>query len=398
MKRLLIVLAVLGLMLGVASAGQETFVPRHVRDMGRVDWFWFDDLEPADSGWTHGSGVFDFCSQPKERFDNYPLFPNWGVGNTVVRAQSFTPQEAYSLCGVSLMMSSSGSATLYIQDGPTANPTNIYASGTATASGTEGWVFFDTVPDIWTAPGEMLYLRLDQGPPFWRKYEDQSDPHWDAYPRGQAFEDGMACDDYDEDFDIHDFWFITYTYLSSPPPGPEGEPRTGDYWHIIENNCKAWSDPHVWVNTEPDTNDAFVPPNTVNWLMTPFVDLSEAVTCTTYFIMQFFTPQVDDDYWVEEVTTDGGVTWTHLGAWWGDQCDLGYSPCDHFYRSNDITALLPGTGVGAYRWTYHTTSNGVGPDICGCAGITIDDGGFYGEREVTPVEKTTWGSVKSLYR
>jgi len=392
-KGLIITLAALAFLAGVASANQEMVVPRDVRSMPRVDWFWFDDLEPADPGWTHGSGVFDPCSQPKERFDIYPLYPNWGVGNTVVRAQSFTPQEAYSLCGVSLMMSQSGAATLYIQDGPTANPTNIYASGTATVPGAEGWVFFDTEPDIWTAPEEMLYLRLDQGPPFWRKYEDLSEPPWDAYPRGEAFEDGMWYGD-----DFHDFWFITYTYWDVPPDAPGGGTRSGDYWHIIENLCKSWSPTHVWVNTSPDTNDAFVPPNTENWLVTPFLDLSDAVTCTTFFIMQYFTPTVDDDHWIEEVTTDGGLTWTQLGAWWGDQCDLGYGPCDHFLSSHDITALLPGTGVGAYKWTYYTTSNGAGPDVCGCAGITIDDGGFYGEREGSPVEKATWGSVKALYR
>jgi hypothetical protein len=54
MKGLLIVLTVLALVAGGASARQEVPTPRDVRDVGRTTIFWFDDLETGAPGWTHG--------------------------------------------------------------------------------------------------------------------------------------------------------------------------------------------------------------------------------------------------------------------------------------------------------------------------------------------------------
>ena len=46
-------------------------------------------------------------------------------------------------------------------------------------------------------------------------------------------------------------------------------------------------------------------------------------------------------------------------------------------RLGRVSALLPAT-VGYHEWVYNTTDNGAGPDICGCAGLTLDDIGFFG--------------------
>ena len=93
-------------------------------------------------------------------------------------------------------------------------------------------------------------------------------------------------------------------------------------------------------------------------------------------LIQYFTPTVDNDYWIETVYLDG--VGTQLHAWWGDQCDDGYGPCDHFGGiGNDLTAFLPAT-VLQYEWAYYTNGDGAGPDACGCAGITLDDIGFFG--------------------
>ena len=210
--------------------------------------------------------------------------------------------------------------------------------------------------------------------------------------------DGGAC--HFDEIMIWDYYTGTVFFYDDVETGglctPTGPDAAGDYWHIIDNVCKAWSDPHCWANTQIDTNGAFVPPGVQNWLRTPTVGLSNALTCTTYFVIQFFTPTVDNDYWTETMWMDGVPTQLH--AWWGDQCDAGYGPCDHFGGiADDVTDLLPATS-GYHEWVYYTTDNGAGPDICDCAGITLDDIGFFGQEEENPVEESTWGRVKSMYR
>ena len=121
--------------------------------------------------------------------------------------------------------------------------------------------------------------------------------------------------------------------------------------------------------------------------------------CTTFFVLQFWVPQVDNDYWQEQVTVDGGASWTNLHSWWGNQCDYGYGPCSHFGGGDDITPLLPGTMM-AHRWVMNTTDNGITPDpLCAytSSGITIDDTWFDLSWD-TPVEETSWGKIKSFYR
>jgi hypothetical protein len=52
--------------------------------------------------------------------------------------------------------------------------------------------------------------------------------------------------------------------------------------------------------------------------------------------------------------------------------------------------------VFAFRLTMHTTDNGCGPGAGGGAGVMLDD--VYLEGYVTPVEMSTWGSIKAMYR
>ena len=197
---------------------------------------------------------------------------------------------------------------------------------------------------------------------------------------------------------IWDYYTGTVLFYDDVESGglcmPGVPPAAGDYWHIRETD-EAWSPTHHWCNSEePDEN--FVPPGVQNWLRTPTVDISSAATCTTYFVIQFFTPAVDNDYWTETIVIDG--TPTQLHAWWGDQCDAGYDEYAHFGGIADgITGLLPGN-LAYHEWVYYTTDNGAGPDVCDHAGITLDDIGFFGELQATPVQESTWGRVKSMWR
>jgi len=103
--------------------------------------------------------------------------------------------------------------------------------------------------------------------------------------------------------------------------------------------------------------------------------------------------------WSEDVTTDGGATWYRTGSYYGDQCGS-YGPCSHFLFAVDATPYLPGTGQVAFRWVMQTPDGGLIADP-GCsyssAGITIDDTWIEIYYD-TPVEGTSWGRIKSLYR
>lgn len=60
-------LVVLVLATCATSAKQQVpapseYEPRDLREPHRrINWFWFDDLEPADSGWTHGDYLTAIC-------------------------------------------------------------------------------------------------------------------------------------------------------------------------------------------------------------------------------------------------------------------------------------------------------------------------------------------------
>jgi len=50
-----------------------------------------------------------------------------------------------------------------------------------------------------------------------------------------------------------------------------------------------------------------------------------------------------------------------------------------------------------YMITFYTTDNGCGPGVAGGAGINLDDTWFEGQVAV-PVEESSWGSIKAMYR
>lgn len=399
MRSLLIVLGILMFAAGVASARQEAYAPRDIPEQGRSTVFWFDDLEPVDPGWAHGdhtatyfpwfhvSAYLSYSGQYSWWCGTFDYDADGGYGNNWDDRLDCpaTDWTGYLYPIVTFA---------YRND---SEPGYDYSYVDASSSGV--WVHLNRGFDGVHPWGTTGYYLGNKANPVEVRFRFVSDGAWsDQDGDYQSYGGAFACDE----IMISDYYTGTVLFYDGVESGgiciPSGPPAAGDYWHIIENGCKSWSPPHVWVNTQPDTNDAFVPPGVQNWLRTPYVDISSAVTCTTYFVLQFYVPTVYGDYWTEEVTTDGGASWTLLHSWWGDQCDMGYYPCDHFLGGDDITALLPGTGVVAHRWTYYnTTGTGAGPDICGCAGITIDDAAFYGA-EAVAVEETSWGKVKALYR
>lgn len=423
MKRLSLALAVLALAAGAALADQEVLQAGRLENAGRISWCWFDDLEPPDPGWTHGD--FTATAIPHFHVDTYMAYSgasSWWCGTFDYDADGGYGNrwdDRLDIPPVNWTGYTYPVITLYFRNDTELNYDFTYveaeSNGAFVCLNTEPWwspIGYDgSLP--WQGGG--FYLG-DKDNPAVCRFRFVSDLHF-------SDEDGLydsaggafMCDE----IQVMDYYTGEVFFYDDVESGglctPSLPPIGGDYWHTVSNNCKAWSDPTVWVNTQIDT-PGYVPPGVQNWLMTPMVDISCATTCTVRFILQRFTPYVvttreigweGSDHCIESVTVDGGATWTQVNVWpddWlmgsdDDQCDLGYGPCDHFFTREDITPLLPGTML-AYRWTYYSDDNGVGPDVCGNAGMTIDDVGFFGEGCPcgSVVKETSWGRVKSLYR
>ncbi len=171
----------------------------------------------------------------------------------------------------------------------------------------------------------------------------------------------------------------------------------GDFWHLIDRCCPAYSDPHSWWCGD-DADTSFVPPMLQNALYSPLVNLVGALSCTVRFAIHFAIPTVDNDY-ITFNGTSNGADYYGIAAYWGD-----FGSCDGwggtaYNIGYDITQFdFPGPYTwGGFLWVMYTTDNGCGPAGGGDAGAMIDDVTFLGNHE-SPVENTSWTQIKALYR
>jgi hypothetical protein len=108
-------------------------------------------------------------------------------------------------------------------------------------------------------------------------------------------------------------------------------------------------------------------------------------------------PAVTSDNVVHKVTVDGGTVWYHLGAWVGD-----FGGCDG-WSSNGVNGEIledivpPPWGDFIYKIQMNTDDGGCGPGTAGGAGVNLDGFGVF-VTEGSPVEESSWGSIKSLFR
>ena len=206
---------------------------------------------------------------------------------------------------------------------------------------------------------------------------------------------------------VYDFITGDVLFYDSEPGGDEGEcvpsvPETaGDYWHVIDRPCPAFSDPHSWWCGD-DADTSLVPPNLQNVLFTPLIDITGGFACTAKFAMHFAVPTVDNDYVSMYVTADGGANYYSIGGWWGD-----FGECDGWGSTAmnvgfDMTQFdYPGPYTyGGFAWVMNTTDNGCGPGGAGDAGVMIDDVWFAsgGTWDMLPVAEggAGWGSSESV--
>jgi hypothetical protein len=303
MRKLIIVLAILAVAVGVASARQSLYEPRAVPQQSRAWGFcFFDDLEPQpDPGWAHGD--YTATATPHFHVDSYLAYAgqySWWCGTFAYDADG-----GYGNSWDDRLTCPPAGWTGYLYPVLTfyfrgdSEPGYDYSYADAESSG--AYVHLNRGYDGPHAWGSAGFYLGDKDDPAQCRFRFVSDGAWSdgdgLYPSNAG---AFMCDD----IMIWDYYTGTQFFYDDVESGglctPGVPPSAGDFWHTVQDECLAWSDPTVWVNTQtPDEN--FVPPGVQNWLRTPEVCIRDAVTCTTYWIQQFFTPTVDN-------FTHGGAT------------------------------------------------------------------------------------------
>jgi hypothetical protein len=400
MKKLVIVLAILALAVA-ASAKLTTAIPTTEKPMqDRFDAVWFvDDIESGVNGWS--SSDLSAGASSHFHWDSYLAFEgeSWwcgnfdydadgGYGNSWDDRLNIPPTDlsasTYPILTYAFRHDSEvGYDFTYVQ----AESMGSYVNLNRGYDGKAGW------SDI----GVYGFILIPYDNPLNARFRFLSDGAWsDEDGLYMSTGGGFACDN----VKVFDYFTGTVFFYDSEPGAREDEcvpsvpAAAGDYWHIIDRLCPAYSDPHSWwCGDDADTN--LVPPNLQDALFTPIVNVN-AASCTVFAAIHFGIPTVDNDYCVFYGFCDGG--YYGMYSYWGDfeQCDGWGTSGFAGYDVGQFSSDFPHTTMG-YAWVMYTTDNGCGPAVGGAAGITIDDVIFAGDAFV-PVEESSWGGIKALYR
>lgn len=403
-KRLLLLLTATAL---TATLASEAVARTSVADPAQVRRrrgnrtpliIFFDDMESGESGWSHADHTAG--AAPKFHLDQYYAYQgsySWwcgeqspalsggdGYGNGWDQRLTIPTTDlsgvAYPILEFAYRCDSEPNYDLtFVQ----AESSGAYVTLNRGFDGTQAWTAFTGFFIGW------------HDNPFNGRFRFVSDGAW-------SDEDGLYVSDggafHVDNIRIYDYQTGATHFWDDGESGgvcvPGVPAAAGDWWHLVDRPCAAYSDPHCWWCGD-DADTALVPPNLANALTSPPVDLTGATICTLRFLLHSEVPTDDNDYWVEEVSMDGGSTWTGVGAWWGDfeQCS-GWGA--HGIAGVDLTPFLPGTSF-RFRVTFYTTDDGCGPGVAGGSGIMLDDTWVEDWTE-SPVERTTWGRIKSMYR
>jgi hypothetical protein len=372
----------------------------------RAFLLWHDDNDSGAPGWTHGDNTA--TATPHFHVDTYYASPGgtysyWcgefnpeftggdGYGNgwddrlTLPPIDLSNPPAAYPVLTFKYRYDSEPDYDYtYVQ----AESTGAFVNLNRGYEGSSGG---------WADLGVYGFVMLQYDNPLSIRFRFVSDAVY-------SDEDGVYDSDggafHVDDIKVFDYFSGHVYFLDDVEDGvglctPDVPSAAGDYWHLIDRLCPALSNPNCWWCGD-DADTSLVPPGLDNWLMSPLVDLSGAVATTLRFILHAEVPTVDDDYWTEEVTMDGGDSWYLNGTFWGDfeQCD-GWS-LRAIIQGVNLLPLNNEENQFAFRLTMHTTDNGCGPGVAGGAGVMLDD--LYVEGYASPVETSSWARLKAMYR
>jgi hypothetical protein len=401
MKRLVIVLAIMALLTVTAVAKLATVEPTMERpNTSRATEVWFyDDIESGAPGWS--TADLSATASPHFHWDTYLAYmgQSWWCGNFDYDADGGygnSWDDRLNIQSVDLTGATYPILTYAFRHDSEVGYDFTYVQAESMGSyvnlnrGYDGY-------QAWTDIGVYGFILATYDNPLNARFRFISDGAWSDEDGLYLSNGGAFHCDIVKVFD----YFTGYVFFYDDADAnvnlvPSVPSAAGDYWHVIDKLCPAYSDPHSWwCGDDADTN--LIPGNLQNGLFSPVVDLSAAATCTARFALHFAIPQVDNDY----VAFYGGVGYGYYGiaSYWGD-----FGQCDGWGSSGfagfDISQFDdPPYGMGGFLWVFYTTDNGCGPTPAGnMAGLTVDDFWLEGELLGVPVEETSWGSIKAMYQ
>ncbi len=230
---------------------------------------------------------------------------------------------------------------------------------------------YDGTSNGWQDYGPYSFALWQYDDPLMLRFRFISDGVW-------SDEDGLYDSDggafHVDNLKVYDYYNGTIYFFDDVQDGslcsPGVQDAGGDYWHLVDRKCQAYSDPHSWWCGD-DADTSLIPPNLKNALYSPVITFAGGIDgpCTLHMAIHAEVPMVDADHWTEWVIVDGLAYQT--GAWWGDELD-----CDGWFglslKGFDLSPLTPASSVQVMI-VFHTTDNGCGPGAAGGAGIFVDD-------------------------
>lgn len=403
MKNLIIAVAILALFAGMAVARgpqEATPVPYTGEQSRQGTIAWLDDIETGAPGWTHG----DDSAQPTYwHIDTYMAYSgsSWWCGTFAYDADG-----GYGNSWTQYLTSPYVDWTGYTY--PVLfyffrNDTEIgYDFSFAEAESLGSFVALNRGYDGVMPWGQAGYYIGNHDNPAKVRFAFYSDAAWsDGDGYYQSVGGAFAVDD----IEIVDYTTSTQLFYDDADGNvfmtPNVPPAAGDFWSIRSDLCHAYSGTHYWACTSPDTLN--VPPNLQNWLKTPVIDITSfdpVAPCTMYFVHQMFMSGAYGGSWQEWGSNDGGMNWVRTGWWFGDQCEYGYALCGDFFLGTIPISWSGHTGTqmvqGKIVMLTDAFGNGPSP-YCNGAGVPVDDT-WVEVFEGSPVEESSWGKIKSMYR
>jgi hypothetical protein len=398
MKKLVIVLAIMALFVVTAGAKLTVATPAYESNgsSGARDVMWFDDIEGGVNGWT--TADLTATTVPHFHWDTYMAYAgqSWWCGNFDYDADGgygnswddklAIPELDLSIATYPILTyafrhdSEVGYDYTYVQAESLGAYVNLNRGYDGSAS--------------WTDIGIYGFILVPYDNPLHARFRFLSDGAWsDEDGLYHSVGGGFACDN----VQVFDYFTGDVFFYDDEPGADECVPvipsAAGDFWHIIDRACPASSDPHSWwCGVDADTN--LVPPGLQNSLRTPIIPMF-AASCTVTVWIHFGIPTVDNDYCEFKGYCNGD--YYHMFSYWGDfeQCDgWGISGIAGYDVGQFCTPPITGAG---YEFIMNTSDNGCGPAVNGGAGIFVDDITISAVPAV-PVESTSWGNVKAMYR
>ncbi len=402
MKKLFIVLAIMALCAGMASAKLTVATSTYeLQAPSRENVvFFFDDIEGDVSGWS--STDFSAGAAPHFHLDTYMAYEgtySWWCGNFDYDADGgYGNSWDDRLLIPTLDLSGATYPILtyaFRHDSETAYDFTYVQAESAGVFTNLNRGYDGTAP--WTDIGVYGFILVPYDNPLEARFRFLSDGAWSDEDGLYLSVGGAFMCDIVKVFD----YFGGYVYFFDNGDDQVGlipavPGAAGDFWHVIDRECPAYSNPHSWWCGD-DADTSLVPPMLQNGLFSPTVDLSQAAACTAYMAIHFAVPTVDNDY--VALFGSAGFGYYGVAAYWGD-----FESCDGWGGTGlnvgfDMTQFdTPPFGMGGFLWIMYTTENGCGPAGGGDAGVMIDDVSFEGPLAGTPVEETSWGSIKAMYK